>query len=198
MSSRNAVAWTLSVWAMFCCGCTTLVKQTYYTATGAEGKFYELKAVSPSALAEYRAIRMEPFTSSLGDHVPREVIEEINYRTPRTIREEALFNTEGKTLLIRGTIIHYTGRSGSKAALQSLVGSGEQCVCRVELLDAQDGTVLGEAVCWGAVKSALRRGYSEFGEGVARGISKWLEKRLPEHIREQREAERKEHRKRRE
>ncbi len=170
-------------------GCTTALKQAYYTAVGAQGKFYELKLVEPSVLATYRSIRVEPFTNELGERVPPEVIAEVNDHTPEAIAQSALFYPEGKLLVVKGAIVHYTGRSGLKGSVMSVVGSAEECVCRVRLLDGDSGDLVGEAVCWGAVKSAVRRGSDELGTGVGKGVTKWISKRLPEEEKERRRAD---------
>jgi len=170
-------------------GCTTAAKQAFYTAVGAQGKFYELKAVDPNLLASYRSIRVDPFTNELGQRVPRAVVTEVNDQTPKAIADSALFYPEGKPLRVRGTIIHYTGRSGLKGSAMSVIGSSEECVCRVQLLDGDSDDLIGEAVCWGAVKSAVRRGSGELGIGVGKGVAKWIRKRLPEEEKERRRAD---------
>lgn len=163
-------------------GCGTLLKQGYYTARGAEGKYYELQVVDPQVLATYESIRVEPFANELGERVPADVIAEVNENTPKTVAKSALFYPEGKQLVVRGTIIHFTGRSGLMGSVGSVIGSAEECVCRVELRDAETNEAVGEAVCWGSVKSALRRGSSELGIGVGKGVLEWLEKRLPQDV----------------
>jgi len=170
-------------------GCSVAAKQAFYTVMGAQGKFYETSVVSPSLLASYRSIRVEPFTNELGDRVPPEVVAEVNDHTPEAIAESALFYPEGKPLRVTGRIIHYTGRSGLQGSVWSVAGSAEECVCRVQLLDGISGDLVGEAVCWGAVKSAVRRGSGELGTGVGKGVSKWIRKRLPEEEKERRRAE---------
>ena len=171
-------------------GCaSTVAKQAIYAVMGAQGKFYETSVVNPSLLATYRSIRVDSFTNELGERVPPEVIAEVNDRTPEAIAESALFYPEGKLLRVTGRIIHYTGRSGLQGSVWSVAGSTEECVCRVQLLDGNSGDLVGEAVCWGAVKSAVRRGSGELGTGVGKGVSKWIRKRLPEEEKEHRRAE---------
>jgi hypothetical protein len=117
------------------------------------------------------------------------VLGEINDHILPTLLEADLFYPGGKTLLITGKIMHYTGESGLKGTISSVVGGADECVCRVQLRDADSREPIGEAMCWGEVKSALRREAKEYGRGVARGITKWLEERLPEEERERREEE---------
>lgn len=170
-------------------GCTTAIKQTYYGVTGAQGKFYELKLVDPNVLVTYKSCRVEPFTNALGEHVPQDVIAEVNDQTPKMLTESRLFYPEGKRLLIKGQIVHFTGKSGLKGSAGSFIGGSEDCVCRVQLLDAKSGDEIGEAICWGIVKSAVRRGSGELGAGVGKSVSSWVEKRLPKEVSEARKEE---------
>jgi hypothetical protein len=169
-------------------GCTTALKQAYYGMRGAGGSFYEVRVVDPEVLASYESLDVQPFTNDLGPRVPDEVMRAVNRDVPRVLSESSLFSPGGKLLSVKGRVVHYTGASGLTGAIVSVIGSAEECVCRVELRDAETGDVVGEAVCWGSVKSAFRRGAEEFGVGVGKGILAWLERRLPEHVREARRS----------
>ena len=159
-------------------GCGTLFKQAYHGVRGAQGKYYEIAVVDPEVLATYKSIRVEPFTNELGDRVPSDVISEINADTPIEIEEKQLFYRHGKQLVVTGRIIHFTGRSAQKGAVGSIISGGEVCVCRVQLKDGDSGRRIGEAVCWGEVKSAVRRGSGEFGIGVGKGVAEWISERF--------------------
>jgi hypothetical protein len=177
---------SLAASALGSTGCKTAIKQAYYTAVGAQGKFYEVRTVDPDVLATYQCVRVDPFTNELGERVPPEVIAEVNDHTPKTIAKSGLFYPEGKTLLVEGKIIHFTGKSGLMGSVGSVIGGAEECVCRVRLLDGESRELVGEAVCWGVVKSAVRRGAGELGIGVGKGVSKWISRRLPEEVKEAR------------
>lgn len=185
--SRLTVYAGILLGALVSTGCTTAAKQAYYGVTGASGEFYELAVVDSDALATYERVRVEPFTNALGPHTPESVIAEVNRNLPRYLKEEGLFGPEGRELVITGEIKHYTGQSGLGGSVASILG-GMVCVCRVQLRDGETNELLGEAMCWGEVKSALRRGSEEFGRGVAKGVAKWIERRLPEAEVERREA----------
>jgi hypothetical protein len=160
-------------------GCSTLLKQGYYAAVGAGGSFYELKVVDPQKLAEYKSVTVKPFSNSLGPCVPAEVMAEVHRSAPQRLAESHLFYPTGKKLRVEGTVIHYTGKNGIVGAASALLGS-EACVCRVQLYDDASNTMIGEGVCWGTVKSMVRRGAEEFGVGVGKGLCAWFKKRLPE------------------
>ena len=186
---RNAALLTLIAGIGPLCGCSTILKQTYHTAVGAQGKFYELEKVDPAVLETYRAVKVEPFTNALAAHIPPEVVGTINANMPRVIAEEGLFYPDGKLLRVTGSIIHYTGKSGLTGAVGSTIGGSQDSVCRVQLLDDASGKLIGEAICWGSVKSALRRGAEEQGIGVGKAVAKWVSRRLPEGVAEQRRQE---------
>lgn len=160
-------------------GCMTAAKQAYYGVTGAAGEFYELSIVDPEVLADYEGVKIEPFTNALGPHTPTSVINEVNRNLPSALYKEGLFSAKGRKLVITGEIKHYTGQSGLSGSVASILG-GMVCVCRVQLRDSESNEMIGEAMCWGEVKSALRQGSNEFGSGVAKGVAKWIVKRLPE------------------
>lgn len=188
-AQRHVAIFTLTITLLApLAGCTTAAKQAYYAVRGAAGKFYEIQVVDPYALASYESVRVERFTNELGDRVPAGVIAEVNEQTPMALAESNLFYDQGKLLRITGRVIHFTGRSGLVGSVSSVVGGPEECVCRVQLLDGESGAMIGEAVCWGSVKSAVRRGSGELGAGVGKGVSKWIRERLPDEIKEARRA----------
>jgi hypothetical protein len=186
---RTSAFLSVSILAMASSGCSTLIKQSYYGVKGASGKFYEVKVVDSATLTQYKRVKFAPFTSGLGEHVPEEMITELNGRAPEALAEAYLFYPEGKTLRITGNVIHYTGKSGLAGSLGNTIGGRDECVCRMQLHDDETGTLIGEAVCWGVVKSAVRRGADELGEGVGKGVAKWFEDRFGEAEVEKRRAD---------
>jgi len=161
-------------------GCMTAAKQAYYGVTGSQGEFYEVQVVDPVRLADYQSVRVEPFTNDLGAHVPAKVVQRINDRVPAVLAEAELFYPDGRALAVSGRVIHFTGKSDLVGAIGSVIGGSEVCVCRVQLRDGSTGERIGEAVCWGQVKSAIRRGSTEHGEGVGKAVAKWIRKRMPD------------------
>jgi hypothetical protein len=159
-------------------GCSTVAKQAYYTAAGASGKFYEIHVVDPSILGSRKSLRVGDFKNDLGEIPPSAIFNSIASHTRRLLGESALFSGSGDPLEIQGLMIHYTGPSSAKGAVRSKIGR-QDCVCRVRLLDGNSGSLIGEAVCWGVTRSAVRRDHDELAEGVAKGIVKWIKRRHP-------------------
>ena len=76
-----------------------------------------------------------------------------------------------------------------RSSVGNVIGDSDVCVLRVQLTDAESGDMVGEAICWGSVKSALRRGSEQIGVGVGKAVALWLEKRLPDKEREKRKKD---------
>lgn len=177
---RISVLIGMAAAAMASTGCFTAAKQAYYGVTGSKGSYYETRVLDPQTLSRFGSVRVEPFGNSLGPHVPASIVSQIEPETSRELEEAALFHGDGGELVVRGSVIHYTGESGLGGSIGSVIGGGDACVCRIQLVDGVTGQSVGEGVCWGEVKSAIRRGSSEYGEGVGKGLVRWLEKRLPD------------------
>ena len=151
-------------------GCSRVIKESYYGATGATGRAKPLQTVSVD-LAKYDSFKVEEFsdgmegqgnTSFLGV-VEDEVAQEI-------VKETYLERRGGKTLKITGELIAYdTGTLTDKVA-----GPMEEAVCRVKLIDADSGKVLGSSDCYSRAKSSVRKGPEELGEGTGKAIAKWI------------------------
>ena len=160
-------------------GCVTAAKQALYSVTGARGHFYEVRVVDPQALGRIGYVRVEPFSNSLGPRVPSRVVTQLDRRIADKLAEAHLFSGSGDELVVRGTVVHFTGKSGLAGSIGSVIGGADVCVCRIQLVDAGTGQSIGEGVCWGEVKSAIRRGSREYGDGVGEGLIRWIRKRLP-------------------
>lgn len=175
------------LWASM--GCVTAAKQAFYGVTGSQGSFYEIQVADPQVLAQFDRIRVEPFGNELGAHVPAKVIAQLQRQTADELADSELFDGDGRELVVRGSVVHFTGQSGLVGSIDSVVGGGDVCVCRIRLVDGANGQTVGEGVCWGEVKSAIRRGSKEYGEGVARGLIRWIKDRLPDEARRARRRE---------
>lgn len=191
MSKRAGYA-VLAVMVLGSTGCSVAAKQALYTVMGASGKFYEVKVVDPEVLATFRSLRVEGMVNDLGEHLPVEVIEALNENTPTMLAKSRLFFPQGKQLVVKGKVIHFTGQSALLGSVSALIGGREECACRMQLVDGESGEVIGEAVCWGVVKSALRRGPEELAIGVMKGIEGWIHERMPKEERDRRRQELKE------
>ena len=146
------------------------IREGYYGAKGASGRARPIQLVTAN-LADYDAVVVEPFSDDsqgLGNEafmavLPAKITEQI-------IQKTYLRYQGSKVLRITGKLILYdTGTTRDK-----ITGPREQAVCRVKLIDAASGDVLGEASCDSQAKSSIRKGPEELAEGMGKVIAEWI------------------------
>jgi hypothetical protein len=144
---------------------------------GGEGQLVIIKDPGPAALMEYQNVRIERFSSQIGSALPGYTTGVIHDAVVREmVKKPKLYNLvspesqKKSTLIIRGQIIHYQASSG----ISSVFSSFSQLICRVELVDAASGKIIGQANCVGLSKAIARSGIEELSEGVAKAVKKWL------------------------
>ena len=152
-------------------GCVgRVIREGVYGATGAGGRARPIQLVKVN-LADYDAVVVEPFsddTDGLGNTaflaaIPEKVSEQIVSKT-------YMERQGSKVLRITGRLINYdTGTTTDKIA-----GPMEQAICRVKLIDASSGNVLGIASCDARAKSSIRKGPEELAEGMGKIIADWI------------------------
>ena len=159
------------VLAVAACGCTTVAKEVYYTARGAQGKCLEVEEVG--SLARYDSFKVERFSNELGANVLPAILRLLPEKITEQILEETTLKTSGEeTLTVRGTIVYIDMQGVGSGAISPM----EQVVCHVQLAD-ESGDVLGWAAIAGVNKSRARgaaAGEAELCDGVGKGIVLWL------------------------
>ena len=91
--------------AVLSSGCTTVAKEVYYTARGAEGKCLEVEKVG--SLAQYDSFTVERFGNELGGNVPLAVPRLLPEKIAEQIlKETTLMATGERPLTISGTIVY--------------------------------------------------------------------------------------------
>ena len=114
--------------------------------------------------------------------VPPDLWADLRTAFAEELAEKGLPNdSSGKTLLIRGRIVHYEGDGILGLALSPL----EEVVARIELVDKDSGNVLGVANCIGRTTASVNTGVEKKAQGLAKAIVSWLDKRYPETHRQQ-------------
>jgi len=172
-------------------GCSKGVKEGLYVVTGSSGKISLIQGSQETVgqLAyNYGSVKVEPFTSDVGDKCPQAFLDQLpgaiekqlQYRT-RSIKEKLSKKKEemgpffsgpaDKQLIIRGRVIQY---ESDESVTDKAMGSMEEAICRIQLIDGADGQVIAEANCTGRDKSAIRGGSKELAEGVAKAVQKLL------------------------
>ncbi len=161
----------------FLTGCFTAAKLGLSEVTGGKKLLVVIKQPLKSKIYQYKYIKIERFKNKMGNILPPETIPVLYAACVDEILKEPMqFKIArngapaNKTLIIRGSIIHYNPAGG----LSAVMGKFAQIICRVELIDKSTGQVLGVAHCIGFSKAIMRAGIEELSEGVAKAIRDWL------------------------
>lgn len=160
-------------------GCSRFAKEGIGYARGARGLYVPLKAVASETqsemLAQYQRFELARLTDDFGGRTPGELWNHLETEFYKQLAEKCLPNAQsGKTLLIRGEILHYEG-SGIIEQISPL----EEVIARIELVDKDSGQVIETANCIGRTKESCNIGVAKKGEGLARAIVSWLDDRYP-------------------
>jgi hypothetical protein len=179
----------LAVLALAVCsvGCTgRIISEAMGKATGAKGITIVIDPISDRnhdiALAGYSQFVLVPFTDDFG-RTPQELFRMMEGKFLREMAAKKIPNAvglassqRGKTLLIRGKIIHY---EDSTRAISQVFGPFEEVVARVELVDKASGKVLGTANCIGRSKETVNQGVEKKADGLAEAIVSWIAAHYP-------------------
>ncbi len=161
-------------------GCTRAIKEGIGVGRGAKGLYTPIQMVSTSAeerpLGQYRRFELGKITDDFGGKVPANLWPHLRIEFEAQLADKELPNDPaGKTLLIRGKILHYEDAS----RLGFVTGPLEEVVARIELVDKDSGRVIGVANCIGRTTESVNTGVDKKGQGLAKAIVAWLDKRYP-------------------
>lgn len=169
-------------------GCTgRLVKEGLGGVTGGSGSVFVLAEQSgyslPDSLAAYRSFELGAFSDDMLGRAPAGLQMYLSDAFAKALKGAKIANApKGKTLLIRGRILHYEDASRLTKQLNPL----EEAVARVEFVDKATGQVLCTANCVGRTDSTSSMGVRHKAEGLAKAILKYIDPRYPK---DQRAAE---------
>ena len=160
-------------------GCSTIAKETVGLVRGASGSMVARDPVSedPAArpLGEYTQFELGPFTDDFGK-TPASLFTHLETKFAEQLADSRLANRSGgKTLVARGTVIHYE----SEDLIGMAISPVEEVVARVELVDGASGQVLGTANCVGRGTTRTTLGVEQKAAGLSKAILSWIEKRYP-------------------
>jgi len=181
MERRAILATALAGWMLVGGGCySRAIKEGLGVAVGARGTVTVLEDVpgeSGTALGEYKRFELGRISpGKLGSKVPPDLTALLPGEFAKALAAKKIPNaSSGKTLLIRGEILHYENAS----LAQEVFGPLEEVVARVELVDKDTGRVLGVANCVGRTKESVNRGVRAKAEGLAKAVVAWIDKHYP-------------------
>lgn len=155
-------------------GCIAL-SEGVGAARGAKALYMQIRPDAATAagrpLVRYTRFELGNFTDEIGGKVPPELMPYFRMEFKEQMEEHGLVSrASGKTLLIRGQILHYEG-SGTMGVLLSAV---EEVIVRTELVDKSSGKVLAVANCIGRSKTRVNRGVDKKAEGLAKSVAQWI------------------------
>lgn len=173
-----AVVLTSALVAPGCMG--TIIKEGAGVALGAKGTFMPIQPISADkaerSLAAYQRFELGPLTDAIGGKTPSDFLGLLPGAFATEIAKAKLPDAPGgKTMLIRGRIIHYE----SASTLGFVVGPLEEVIVLTEFVDKDTGTVLGVANCIGRTTERVNGGVQKKAEGLARAFVKWIDSRYP-------------------
>ncbi|MBN1436415.1 MAG: hypothetical protein JW936_05020 [Sedimentisphaerales bacterium] len=157
------------------------VREGYHGIVGAagvplviSGQETQIKSI-PLTYGNYQ---LERFTCDIGtlcdpqffSALPNRVSQELSTREVDDEDVSFFVGPSNRTVIIRGRVIHYE----TADLLGVAMGPMEEAICRVQLVDADSGTVLADTNCVGRVESTVRSGPDELAHGVARAIRELL------------------------
>ena len=160
-------------------GCTTALKEGAGAALGAKGSVTPLQSTvseNQDALSAYGRFELGRFTDGMNGKTPTNLLTLLPEAFRHELAEKGIPSEgSGKTILVRGKILHYEDSSTVGMAL----GPVEFVVARVEFVDKDQGRVVAVANCVGRTGTRVNLGVAKKAQGLARAIVKWIDKRFP-------------------
>ena len=157
-------------------GCLgTIAKQAYYGATGASGRYFEIRDLGSSfALDRYQGVQVERFDPSLLlGAIPLDVVGAVQPDIIERLTKMRVFTAVGvkvsarPALIIRGKFMDYD--PGTSAA-RAVYGTDPTLTAQIDLVDAQTNQTIGVAMVTGIVKSVVRAKPKEMASGVSKAV----------------------------
>jgi len=167
--------------SMLAGGCTgTIIREGAGVALGAKGTFMPIKPVAASEedrpLGAYKRFELAVLTDDIGGKTPADLLDHLSVAFKEELAKKKLPDAPGgKTLVLRGRIIHYE----SASTLGFAMGPLEEVIVRTEMVDKDSGKVLGVANCIGRTKERVNAGVKKKAEGLAKGLVAWIDSRYP-------------------
>lgn len=163
-------------------GCVgRLIGEGAETALGAQGKYWEEKAVAfdkeSDALAEYTSFELGDFTNEYGRRVPVAFMNAFPGAFARRLAESELpKDPSGKALIFNVSVIHYEEADTA----DNIFGPLEQVVARVELVDKASGEVIAAGNAVGRTGKTVGLGPDKKADGLAKALIDWATDYYPE------------------
>jgi hypothetical protein len=156
-------------------GCGRAVTEGLGAVRGPQGVAVVVEPVSPYrsdfALGQYTHFQLGTITDEFGRTPRRFFLMFPQDFTNALMDKRMLGRSGGKTLLIRGKIIHF---EDTTRVTSHLFGPFEEIIARIELVDKDTGRVLGVADCVGRSTESVNQGLEKKSAGLAMAIVEWI------------------------
>ena len=160
-------------------GCGTAIGEGAGLVMGADGTFVTIRAARSARsffLADYTQFEIGDLADDTGGNLPAYFMSNLRVKFAEELAEENLPNYAGKTLVLRGTILHYEAQE----LVGKLIGPIEQVIVRAEMVDKESGQVLTTANVVGRTTNRVNLGPEKKAEGLARGFVAWVKEYRPD------------------
>jgi hypothetical protein len=167
-------------------GCTgTIIREGGGVVLGAKGSYMPIQPIAADKearpLGVYERFELGEIVDDIGGRAPADFLAHLPAAFREQIEAKKLPDRPGgKTMLVRGRIVHYE----TSSMLGFALGPLEEVVVRTEFVDKSSGKVLGVANCIGRTKAAVNAGAKKKAEGLAKALAGWIDARYPKEGRE--------------
>ena len=176
-------------------GCTTVVKQTYYTVAGPQGSYLLIDSPEPAELARYTKIEVAPFESLIPEAIDEALVNACQARIVSRLQTDGFFEevkevpalTKGggtDVLVITGKLVDITS---DKFPGEKIIGGGNHLIAMLDIKDKSGRTII-KANVRGEAKSVAQYKQEDLAEGMGKGILKILERAFDDSKKKREEA----------
>lgn len=181
MNRRTILIILLTGFVTLTGGCSRIAKESIGGITGGKGSWTVLHPISTSRQARplgvYKRFELARLTDDMNGRAPAALFSALPREFAKELAVKEIPNARsGKTLLIRGKVLHYEDASMTGHAFGPL----EEVVARIEFVDKDTGKVIGVANCVGRTKESVNTGVPKKAQGLAKAIVGWIDCRYPD------------------
>ncbi|MHC4983556.1 MAG: hypothetical protein ACYTF6_10410 [Planctomycetota bacterium] len=178
MRTAKRVAIVAVAAGLLASGCSRGVKEVIGKPKGIYAPLTPVAADKDARpLGRYTHFELGDIDDAFGGKVPPELFRFLPEKFAEQLQEHGLPDVSGgKTLLIRGKVYHYE----TQGLVGHIFGPLEEVVARMQLVDKDNGWVVGVANCVGRTNETRNRGAEKKAEGLAKAIVLWIKDNYPE------------------
>ena len=157
-----------------------MVGEGMAAATGPKGAYFEEKPLAEKkdhkALEAYKRFELGEVKNMTGKFMPPAFMTYLPEQFGQQLSKSDLpKESSGKALAFRVTVIHYEAAD----AMESAFGPFEEVVARVELVDKDDGRVIGQGVAVTRSEKSVNLGPEKKAQGLAKALINWASDYYP-------------------